>query len=56
MEPTLLNTLTTRTEAWTIKVNVLRLWDAINLSTNDHISTDTILSSKLRRGLQTEQP
>ena len=56
MTPTPLNVLTTRTGAWTIKIKVLRLWDTINLLTNDHISTDTILSSKLRRGLQTEQP
>ena len=46
MAPTLLNALTTVTEAWTIKVKVLRLWDAINLSTNEHISTDMILIDK----------
>lgn len=34
MAATPLNALTTRNETWTIKVKVLRLWDAINLSTN----------------------
>lgn len=30
MAPTLLSALTTATDAWTIKVKVLRLWDATN--------------------------
>jgi hypothetical protein len=46
MAPTLLNALSARAEGCTIKVKVLRLWDAINLSTNEHISTDMILSDK----------
>jgi hypothetical protein len=46
MAPTLLNALTTRTQAWTIKVKVLRIWDAINLLTNEHISTDMVLLDK----------
>ena len=46
MAPTLLSALTTKTESCTIKVKVLRLWDATNLSTNEHISTDMILSDK----------
>ena len=46
MSPTLLSALSTRNESCTIKVKVLRLWDSINLSTNEVISVDTILADK----------
>ena len=46
MAYTPLNALTTRNETWTIKVKVLRLWDEINLSTNELISIDMILLDK----------
>ena len=46
MAPILLSALSTRNEAWTIKVKVLRIWDSINLSTNEVISVDMILADK----------
>jgi hypothetical protein len=46
MAPTLLSALSTRNEAWTIKVKVLRIWDSINLSNNEVISVDMILAEK----------
>jgi hypothetical protein len=46
MKPTLLSALSTENESWTIKVKVLRLWDSINLSTNEVISADMILADK----------
>ena len=46
MAPTPLNSSTTGNETWTIKVKVLRLWDPINLLTNELISTDVILLDK----------
>ncbi|KAM0851234.1 hypothetical protein ACQ4PT_052565 [Festuca glaucescens] len=46
MKPTLLSALSRGNESWTIKVKVLRLWDSINLSTNEVISADMILADK----------
>ena len=46
MAPTLLSALSTKNGAWTIKVKVLRLWDSLNLSTNELISADMILADK----------
>jgi hypothetical protein len=46
MAPTLLCALSTRGDPPTIKVKVLRIWDSINLSTNEVISVDMILTDK----------
>ena len=46
MAPTLLSALSTKNGAGTIKVKVLRLWDSLNLSTNELISADMILADK----------
>ena len=46
MSPTLLSALSTRDESWTVKVKVLRIWDSLNLSTNEVITVDMILADK----------
>jgi hypothetical protein len=46
MAPTLLSALSTRGDPPTIKVKVLRIWDSVNLSTNEIISVDMILTDK----------
>jgi hypothetical protein len=46
MKPSLLSALSTGNESCAIKVKVLRLWDSINLSTNEVISADMILADK----------
>jgi hypothetical protein len=46
MAPTLLSALSTRGDPPTIKVKVLRIWDSVNLSTNEVISVDMILTDK----------
>ena len=46
MPPTLLTALSTRDDSCTIKVKVLRLWDSMNLSTNEVMSVDMVLADK----------
>ena len=46
MPPTLLSELSTRDESRTVKVKVLRIWDSLNLSTNEVITVDMILADK----------